>query len=421
MLFSQCSVICGRSALLMVSVIIMSASAVAQEPPAISGPMVGHTTDSSAIIWMYAPKKSELEISLKEVSNPNRVSRYSFEPVSDPAGVLAGVPCTVTLNGLKPLTSYIYRVYVDGESEDVHGGTFQTAPVVGKASKFRMAVTSCMKFGQPQTSWKLLLNEKPNLHVTLGDTQYSDTTNPTIQWKHHLRYRAVPEFNAVLRSTPNYAMWDDHDYGPNNSDGTAAGKENSLVGWNQFWANPESGTADTPGAFFKFTWGNVEIFMVDGRYHRSPDNAPDDDKKRMLGDSQFNWLVDGLKNSKAKFKVIASGSTLADSKNDGWRIYTFARHRLFDAIGENKISGVIYMSGDVHRSRVWTHPESDRVGYPLIEVVSSGVANSKSLSYATVDFDTTIEDPSVQVRIIHGDGKTYADKIWKLSELTPKE
>ena len=421
MLFSQCSFIRDRSAILMVLVIILSANAVAQDPPATSGPMVGHTTDSSAIIWMYAPKNSELEISLKEVANPNRVSRYSFKPVSDPAGVLAGVPYTVTLSGLKPLTNYIYRVYVDGESEDVHGGTFQTAPVVGKASKFRMAVTSCMKFGQPQTSWQLLLNEKPNLHVTLGDTQYSDTTNPTIQWKHHLRYRAVPEFNAVLRSTPNYAMWDDHDYGPNNSDGTAAGKENSLVGWNQVWANPESGTADTPGAFFKFTWGNVEIFMVDGRYHRSPDNAPDDDKKRMLGDSQFNWLVDGLKNSKAKFKVIASGSTLADSKNDGWRIYTFARHRLFDAIGENKISGVIYMSGDVHRSRVWTHPESDRVGYPLIEVVSSGVANSKSLSYATVDFDTTIEDPSVQVRIIHGDGKTYADKTWKLSELTPKE
>ena len=85
-----------------------------------------------------------------------------------------------------------------------------------------------------------------------------------------------------------------------------------------------------------------------------------------------------------------------DSKNDRWRIYTFARHRLFDAIGENNISGVLYMSGDVNRSRVWTHPESDRVGYPLIEVISSGVANSKTLSYATVDFDTTSADPTVR-------------------------
>ncbi len=71
------------------------------------------------------------------------------------------------------------------------------------------------------------------------------------------------------------------------------------------------------------------------------------------------------------------------------------------------------------RSHVWTHPESDRVGYPLIEVVSSGVANSQTLSFATVDFDTTADYPPVQVRIIHGDGKTPSDKTWKLSDLTP--
>ncbi|MDB4373112.1 alkaline phosphatase family protein, partial [Mariniblastus sp.] len=370
---------------------------------------------------MYAPKDSKLEITFKKESSSGKGTTADLVAVSKPAGDLPGVPYTVTLQKLKPQTNYKYQVSVNGKSDTAHCGTFETAPSAGEGSKFRMAVTSCMKFGQPQKSWDLLRSEKPNLHVTLGDTQYSDTTNPTTQWKHHLRYRAVPEFSAVLRSMPNYAMWDDHDYGPNNSDGTAAGKENSLVGWNQIWGNPASGTAATPGAFFKFSWGEVDFFMVDGRYHRSPDNAPDDDKKRMLGDAQFAWLIDGLKNSKAKFKVIASGSTLSDSKNDGWRIYTFARHRLFDAIGKNKISGVLYMSGDIHRSRVWTHPESDRVGYPLIEVISSGVANSKTLGYATVDFDTTADDPTVQVRIVHGDGETPADKTWKLSELTPKK
>ncbi len=390
-----------------------------QDAPAISGPMVGHTTESSAIIWMYAPKASKLEIDFSEATEANPKATMIFDSVVNPAGDLSGAPYKVTLRDLKPLTSYKYQVKVDGRADPAHCGSLQTAPPVDKGSKFRLAVTSCMKFGQPQKSWEWLLGEKPNLHVTLGDTQYSDTTNPTIQWKHHLRYRAVPEFSAVLKSIPTYAMWDDHDYGPNNSDGTATGKENSLVGWNQFWGNPASGTAATPGAFFKFSWSDVEFFILDGRYHRSPDNAPDDDQKRMLGDAQFAWLIDGLKISKAKFKVIASGSTLSDSKNDGWRIYTYARQRLFDAIGDNKISGVVYMSGDIHRSRVWTHPESDRVGYPLIEVISSGVANSKTLSFATVDFDTTADDPTVQVRIVHGDGETHADKTWKLSDLTP--
>ena len=245
-----------------------------------------------------------------------------------------------------------------------------------------MVLTSCMKFGQPQTSWSNVLGVEPHFHLTVGDTHYADTTDPSTQWAHHIRYRRVPEFAAVLRHVPVYSMWDDHDYGPNDSDGTAKGKENSLAGWEQFWANPGVGTPETPGAFYKFTWGQVEFFVVDGRYHRSPDKAPDDDKKRMLGDAQFAWLLDGLKKSQAKFKVVASGSTLAHSERDGWRIYTFSRHRFFDAIREHRIPGVLYMSGDIHNSLVWTHPESKRVGYPLIEVISSGVANSATLSFA---------------------------------------
>ena len=38
-------------------------------------------------------------------------------------------------------------------------------------------------------------------------------------------------------------------------DRTAEGKERSLAGWTQFWVNPETGTPETPGAFFSFTRG----------------------------------------------------------------------------------------------------------------------------------------------------------------------
>ena len=170
----------------------------------------------------------------------------------------------------------------------------------------------------------------------------------------------------------------------------------------------------------KFQRGEVEFFMVDGRYHRSPDNAPDDEKKRMLGDEQFAWLLDGLKASKAKFKVIASGSTLQHSKVDGWRIYTFSRHRLFDSLKEHGISGVVYCSGDIHNSMVVVHPESERVGYPLVEVISSGVANSKNLSFATLDFDTTLADPTMKVRLVQKDGTVSEEKEWSLSQLGGK-
>ena len=369
---------------------------------------------------MYAPPKSKCSFSYyAEGASETYKKTGNLKAIPNQAAKGMGQIFKSTVVGLLPNTEYHYQISIDGKSEPDWKGSFKTAPVEGKSTAFRMAITSCMKIGQPQGSWNLLLAEQPDFHLTVGDTHYADTTDPTVQLKHHVTYRRVKEFANVLRQVPTYAIWDDHDYGPNDSDGTAKGKEFSLAGWKQAWPNPASGTSDTPGAFFKFSRGDVDFFVVDGRYYRSPNGLPDDDKKRKLGDAQFEWLLNGLKNSKAKFKIIASGSVLHYSKADGWRIFTFSRHRLFDAIKNHEISGVMYIGGDTHQSLVWQHHESDRVGYPMIEIISSGITNGKDLSFATIDFDTTVGDPTARVRIIYGRGeKINTDKTWKLSQLS---
>ena len=80
-----------------------------QDAPAISGPMVGHTTESSAIIWMYAPKASKLEIDFSEATEANPKATMIFDSVVNPAGDLSGAPYKVTLRDLRPLTSYKYQ------------------------------------------------------------------------------------------------------------------------------------------------------------------------------------------------------------------------------------------------------------------------------------------------------------------------
>ena len=40
--------------------------------------------------------------------------------------------------------------------------------------------------------------------------------------------RLRPELNEFLKSKPQYAVWDDHDYGPNDSDGTFHKKDSAL-------------------------------------------------------------------------------------------------------------------------------------------------------------------------------------------------
>jgi alkaline phosphatase D len=392
----------------------------AQAIPEIAGPITGDVRANEVTLWMYAPPKSKCTFSYRaEGSSKKNNKMGKLTAVSNQAAKVPGQIFKSTINGLAPDTRYQYQVSIDGKADPNWKGSFKTAPIEGKSTAFRMAITSCMKIGRPQGSWNLLLDQQPDFHLTVGDTHYADTTNPTVQLEHHLTYRRVKEFANVLRQVPTYAIWDDHDYGPNNSDGTAKGKEFSLAGWKQAWPNPVSGTPDTPGAFFKFSRGDVDFLVVDGRYYRDPNELPDDDKKRKLGDAQFEWLLNGLKNSKAKFKIIASGSVLHHSKVDGWRIFTFSRHRLFDAIKKHQISGVMYIGGDMHKSLVWQHHESDRVGYPMIEIMSSGITNGKDLSFATIDFDTTVDDPTARVRIIYGKGKkVHTDKTWKFSQLT---
>ena len=399
--------------------LFLSLSLLHANTPEIAGPLSGDVRANQVTLWMYAPIKSKCTFSYRaEGSSKADAKTGELTALSNQAAKVPGQILKSTVVGLSPDTRYQYQVTIDGKADPSWKGSFKTAPLEGTSTAFRMAITSCMHIKRAQRSWNLLLAEQPDLHLTVGDTHYADTTDPTIQLQHHVAYRRKKEFANVLRQVPTYAIWDDHDYGPNNSDGTAEGKEFSLAGWKQAWPNPASGTPDTPGAFFKFSRGDVDFFVVDGRYHRSPNELPDNDKKRMLGDAQFEWLLNGLKNSKAKFKIIASGSVLHHSKVDGWRIFTFSRHRLFDAIKKHKISGVMYIGGDMHQSLVWQHHESDRVGYPMIEIMSSGITNGKDLSFATIDFDTNVDDPTARVRIIYGKGKKVnTDKTWKLSQL----
>ncbi|MGE3808563.1 MAG: alkaline phosphatase [Gemmataceae bacterium] len=390
----------------------------AEADGASAGPLVGHTTEASASVWMYTADDAAIEIQYAAAAARDLVRKARIEKVATDDLDVQGQAWKAIMLDLEPGTAYHFDIVKNGEVVEGQGGSFRTAPRPNAPGKFRLGVTSCMRIDKPQESWQLFLKDQPDLHLTLGDTVYANSTDPKVQWRHHLRYRQSPAFARVIRAMPTYALWDDHDYGENNSDATSKGKEASLSGWERIWTNPGMGSEGLPGAFYRFSWGDVEFFVVDGRYHRSPGKQTDDERKTMLGEKQFAWLIDGLKASRARFKIVASGSPLDHSMGDGWRVYTHSRHQFFDAIKTHKIPGVVYVSGSLHNSLVWEHHESQRVGYPMVEVISSGIANSKKLGYATMDFDTTLDDPTMAVRIVHGNGKVAQQKTYRLSQLT---
>ncbi|HXJ61793.1 MAG TPA: alkaline phosphatase D family protein [Verrucomicrobiae bacterium] len=148
---------------------------------------------------------------------------------------------------------------------------------------------------------------------------------------------------------PIYAIWDDHDFGPDNADGTMPGKEKSLRAFEALWVNPAYGQSGNPGVYFKFTRAEVDFFMLDGRYYRDPNKASNDERKTMLGARQLAWLKRELGASHATIKVLASGGEWqAHGTDDSWRSFKYERRDLFNFIETNSIQGVLLISGDRH-------------------------------------------------------------------------
>ncbi len=154
-------------------------------------------------------------------------------------------------------------------------------------------------------------------------------------------------------------------------------KDGALEVFKQYWANPSYGLPDVTGIFFKYTWGQVDFLFLDGRWYRDPDEDPDTPEKTMLGAEQLIWLKAELTKSTAVFKVIVSGSGFSTSKGEGgdsWAAFLHERNQLLDYIRDNKVSGVVVLSGDSHIGEINVIPWSENGGYDVYDLVSSPLA-----------------------------------------------
>jgi alkaline phosphatase D len=254
------------------------------------------------------------------------------------------------------------------------------------------------------------------------------------------RQRFVPSFQPVGRNVPQLAIWDDHDFGLDNFDRTNPIKAEAAAIFRQYWANPSSGLPNVPGVFFDYSYGGVDFFFVDDRYHRAPDADEDTPEKEFLGKGQFDWICQKLKASRAPFKVILCGSGWSRLKGpggDSWSAYLHERTRLFNFIRDSKISGVVLLSGDTHYPYVACAPWSEQGGYDLYDLVSSALAQVLSDTQAGVeqrlanmlpdrmirspivnvnnagiiDFDMTGKTPQLRFNVIDARGRELYDPV----------
>jgi alkaline phosphatase D len=386
-----------------------------------AGPQLGHVAHDHALLWIRATAAAEWKVIVSEVGNPSVTRDFPGPELVQESG-LTGI---VKLDGLKPATGYFYEVVLDDRPQTARPlPFFTTAPEPDQPIKLRIALGSCVgdTLAAAAPSWAELAARremKPeqgsfDVLLMLGDNHYANSTEPEKLRVYYTAHRLTGAWRELAARTPIYAIWDDHDYGVNDSDSTQKGKEESLRIFKEYWANPSCGEEENPGCYYTFTRGDVQFFMLDCRYYRSPNKAQDGPEKTMLGAKQLEWLKRGLSESKARIKILATGSEWESfSSEDSWKSFRTERDAFFAWIDEQKIEGIILISGDRHFAAAY------HVAGRFVEL-SGGPFGSNNATlkpnverftgwdegrlWFILDLDTTKPEPAVAVELWQAGG-----------------
>jgi len=403
----------------------------AQAVELVHGPMVGTIQPWGARFWVRTA--SEVDVAVRVATSPSMDGALLSRPVRTLQA--ADYTVVVEVSGLAPDTLYFYDLML-GEKEVAldRPPSFRTAPERGAKSAFTIAFGGGAGYTpEKERMWTTILSRAPRAFLFLGDNVYIDTPEVAHTQRYcYYRRQSRPEFRAFVASTPIYAIWDDHDFGTNDCTSfldidRPAWKKPVLEVFRQNWVNPGYGRGSAaPGCWFEFSMGDVDFFMLDCRFYRQ--NPKKIDNPSMLGQAQLNWLLHGLRQSKASFKVIASSVPWAKGTKPGsldtWDGFAEEREEIFSFIEKAKIDGIVLLSADRHRTDV-RKIERDG-GRTLYDLMSSRLTNlhthklipgalfgyNEKCSFGLLTFDTTKDAPEAVFEIVNIDGETvYTLKV----------
>jgi alkaline phosphatase D len=328
-------------------------------------PITGDVTMRSAQVWMQLTQDSE-EVTVSVLdSTGSPFKTYNTLKV----GVSKNALCKI--NGLEPGGHYTYFVQ---EQERVISDTLdlETQPLWQYRTDpptTRIALGSCTYInettydrpGKPYGGGYEIFNtiaaEEFDAMLWLGDNTYLREADFGSFEGYVHRYnhtRSNSQMQNLLREGVHYAIWDDHDFGPNDCDGSFIHKDWALKAFDAFWPNPPGSITHAPELnATAFQLGDADVFLLDNRSHRV-NHKQGNDQRQMLGSIQMKWLLNNLKNSKAPFKLIAVGGQMLSNAAIYENFAQFPEERdwLLSELDRLKIRGVVFLTGDRHNSEL---------------------------------------------------------------------
>ena len=415
-----------------------------------SGPMVGYSTMQEVLLWVQTDEKAKVHFEYYEIDNPKiRFKTDEIETLKK-----SGYVAKLIADQVTPGKKYKYEIFInDLKVERDYTMEFQTQ----KLWKWRtdppdvnFVIGSCsyvneQQFDRPGNPYgnnfeifNSINNKNPDFMLWLGDNTYlrePDWNSRTGFIKRYSHTRALAELQPLLASTHHYATWDDHDFGPNNSDGSFWLKETALEIFKLFWGNPNYDVTGNGGITGFFQWGDLDFFLMDNRYHRTSNNNFTEDRQ-LLGKDQIDWLINALSFSQAPFKFIVIGGQVLSSGDvyENYATYPEERKYLLDKIREAKIEGVVFLDGDRHHTVLSKMHESEDV-YPLYDLTCSSLTagtNKDDESYNKYSLKETLvnvnnfgmlnisgpaKDRELNIKIFDKDGQELWRKSIKANDL----
>jgi alkaline phosphatase D len=319
-------------------------------------PMLGAVAAESMRIWLRSDAPADSCIEYWPLADPG--ARASL--MGPRLAAEHDFTGAITLRGLSPSTRYGYRVLLappGGEHalQTVDSASFRTSVAAGTPARLRLVIGADIAGGGAHPVFDQIREQAPDALLLLGDLAYTDQLEPTVEaYRSKLRSNwGGPTLSRLVASVPTFAIWDDHDIAEDFWPGKSIAFDPARTAFVEYVASRNPDPPVAGALYFSFTFGDIEVFVLDVRSARSPNFATDDRDKTMLGAAQREHLLAWLQSSTATLKVIASPVLFvehATTGNDAWQGFLTERNQIFDFIASQGIDNVLLLSGDQHWS-----------------------------------------------------------------------
>ncbi len=341
----------------------------------VSGPMLGASAHREALVWLETKDAKNVTLEYWIAGQPGTAKKITKSRLRD-------TPASGQISQFRPGllemgATYEYSVSVDGVKQ-----VFPYSPKFTARAQwewhtpppdFKFLFGTCAylndppydragaPYGKTLETFRLMADSGADFLVWGGDNWYyreADFDSISGLWYRAQRDRSRPELQKLWAVMNHYAIWDDHDYGSNDANKSYALKDESLDVFRAYWGNPSYGERDNPGVYTKFDWGDAAFFLTDNRSYRDDDHfipPPGSELKTQYGARQRDWLKQSLLAAQTlqhyTFKFIVTGGEFLTSFSgvtETFAYYQAEREDLLKFIKDHGITGVIFLTGDVH-------------------------------------------------------------------------